>query len=493
MQQLSKILKSRDEWKAKAKQRCTEMWEMRKVHKYYKERVANLVEENRVLKGKLEASLANTPVKKNDLVVQKQDIRALLVFLVVEGVISYRSVIRVLEIFQSNNFIKVDWIPHFSSIINWTYRIGKGLLDGVTKIDKKWIAIADHSIEIGRKQVFVVLRVELDIYLQRDGAITLRDCECIGVKISPKVTGESVAKELEEIFTKSGDPVAIIKDNGSALNSGVEIYKEQHNSNIKTVDDITHIVANGLKKQFEKTKQYQTYMKMLRDGATKLRQTDLAFLIPPKLRKKGRFQAISKLNNWSKKLIDKNIFSKRGKAKKGSLLERLRIAFPNFKSLEPFIKNFIKTTDVTNKIMQLLKNEGLSIATYNQSMEQLKELPKNSKTRKTIRVWLEKHIEIQKELTPNPLPISSDIIESLFGKFKYSLKRSAQSDMNRATLLIPLLCGDLDKQKILDVLANTKHKELKKWEEKNIPDTVRKQRMAFFNNDIQIMEMSMVA
>ena len=156
------------------------------------------------------------------------------------------------------------------------------------------------------------------------------------------MTGKNVDKELEEIFAKAGEPVAIIKDNGSALNSGVEIYKEQHSANIKTVEDITHIVANGLKKQFEKTKQYQEYMKMLRDGATKLRQTDLAFLIPPKLRKKGRFQAIS------------------------------------------------------------------------------------------------------------------DIIESLFGKFKYSLKRSAQSDMNRATLLIPLLCGNLDKQKILNTLAQYK-------------------------------------
>ena len=65
--------------------------------------------------------------------------------------------------------------------------------------------------------------------------------------------------------------------------------------------------------------------------------------------------------------------------------------------------------------------------------------------------------------------------------------------MNRATLLIPLLCGDLDKQKLLNTLANTKHKELKNWEEKNIPYTVRKQRMAFFNNDIQIVEMDMVA
>lgn len=398
-----------------------------------------------------------------------------------------------MEIFQEKTSLEINWIPHFTSVVNWTYRIGKGLLDEVKKIDKKWIAIADHSIDIGTKQVFVVLRVELDIFLQREGAITLKDCECIGVKVSSKLTKENVAKDFKEIFDKAGEPVAIIKDNGSSLNCGLEIYNKKHKSDIGTIEDITHVIANGLKKQFEKTKQYKEYMTMLSDGARKLRQTDLAFLIPSKLRTKGRFQAISRLNKWANKLIEKKIFSKRGKAKKGSLLERLRVAFINFKSLEPFVKNFIKTTTITNKIMKLLKKKGLNISTYHQSIELLKKLPRNSKTRKTVRIWLEKHIKIQEKLTPYPLPISSDIIESLFGKFKYSLERSPQSDMNRAVLLIPLLCGDLDKQKLLATLEKTKHKELKKWDEENIPYTVRKERLDFFNNNIQKVEIDRLA
>jgi len=54
MLQLSKILKSRDEWRDKAKKRSKEIWEMRKVHKYYQEKVARLIDENSVLKSKLE-------------------------------------------------------------------------------------------------------------------------------------------------------------------------------------------------------------------------------------------------------------------------------------------------------------------------------------------------------------------------------------------------------------------------------------------------------
>jgi len=65
--------------------------------------------------------------------------------------------------------------------------------------------------------------------------------------------------------------------------------------------------------------------------------------------------------------------------------------------------------------------------------------------------------------------------------------------MNRAVLLIPLLCGDLDKQKLLITLENTKQKELKEWEKENIPYTVRKERLEFFNNDIQKMEINKLA
>jgi len=416
------------------------------------------------------------------------NIRILLISLVIEGIISYRGGIRVLEILQARTSLKIEWIPHFSSIINWTYRVGRGLLNEVKKLDKEWIAIMDHSIDLGVKQVFVVLRIEADIFLQREGAITLKDCECIGIKVSSKVTGESVSKDLEEIFDRAGKPIAIIKDNGSALKKGVKIYNEKHNSNIETIEDITHIIANGLKKQFEKTKQYKEYIKMLSEGANKLRQTYLSFLTPPKLRLKGKFQSISRLNKWTSKLIETKIFSKRGKAKKDSLLAKLRIAFPNFKLLEPFVKNFMKTTKITNKIMKLLKKKGLTISTYHQSIEFLKKLPKNSKIRKTVRIWLEKNIEIQNKLAPYPLPISSDIIESLFGKFKYRLERTPQSDINRAVLLIPLLCGELNKEKLLTTLKNTKHKELKKWEDENIPDTIRKERSKFFNKNIQILE-----
>lgn len=104
----------------------------------------------------------------------------------------------------------------------------------------------------------------------------------------------------------------------------------------------------------------------------------------------------------------------------------------------------------------------------------------NSLVKKRLKVWLQQHIERQKQITSFPLLVSSDIIESLFGNFKHILERSPQADMNRTTLLIPALCGNCDQITITKALNQAHHRDLEKWEQKNISYTVRKKRQAFF-------------
>jgi hypothetical protein len=176
----------------------------------------------------------------------------------------------------------------------------------------------------------------------------------------------------------------------------------------------------------------------------------------------------------------------KGRAKEGSLLQRLRTIFPKFSLLKSFIQNFAKTTTVTTSVMKILKNNGLNQSSYNKSIVLLKQLPSNSQTKKKIIQYLDKHIEIQNQISPNiAIPVSSDIIESLFGNFKHIINRSAKADMNRLALIIPTLCGNLNEEIISKTLNMTTHKELKEWEEENIPYTMRKKRQKFFDNDIQ--------
>ena len=98
---------------------------------------------------------------------------------------------------------------------------------------------------------------------------------------------------------------------------------------------------------------------------------------------------------------------------------------------------------------------------------------------------LHKRELLQQELTELPLLVNSDIIESLFGNYKHIIERSPQADMNRSVLLIPALCGRREEVVIDQALNKASQVNLEKWEQENIPYTVRKKRQEFLKKDSQ--------
>lgn len=412
---------------------------------------------------------------------QAHQTRAICVFIVLQAFVSFRSVPRILHIFHSQQANSCRWIPHFTSVINWTLRIGLACLNQIAHSTEPWVAIIDHSIDIGVKKILVVLRVPVTTLEEKGKALALSDCECIGLRVSEKTDYETIAEQLSDIFDCAGTPVAIVKDQASNLSKGVSQWKTIAGvKKVVTIDDIGHLLANALKAQFEKSKPYKQFLDMVRKGSSRLRQTPLAFLLPPKIRTKGRFQSISKVAQWGEKML--NVLQVSGRAQEGSPLEKLRQAMPGFSQIRPFIERFAKTTHVVNEVNSLLKNNGLNQKTYRECRQLGERLPVLSKVRKQLLKWLKIHLSKQSRLgmKQTPLLVSSDIIESLFGKCKHIIERSPISDINRMALVIPALCKNkIDQQFVLETFKNTKHEDIAKWEQENIPHTLRKKRQAF--------------
>ncbi len=89
---------------------------------------------------------------------EASETRALCVLIIVSTMIPFRAVPKILNILSGS-----DWIPHFTSVLNWTLRVGLALLKRVGKVVYPWIAIIDYSLAIGRNKVLVVLRVPLTL------------------------------------------------------------------------------------------------------------------------------------------------------------------------------------------------------------------------------------------------------------------------------------------------------------------------------------------
>ena len=323
----------------------------------------------------------------------------------------------------------LKWVAHFTSVINWTLRVGLGLLRQVAPISQPWVAIIDHCIDVGTNKALVVLRVPLEALSQRGAAIQLGDCECIGLRIAETVNGETIALHLAEIFARSGTPLAIIKDCEATLQKGPRLWMDKAHAAVAVIEDIGHVMAGALKAQFENTSNDKRFTTLAAKAAKSLRQTELAFLIPPRLRGKGRFLSIGKLACWGEKML--GALALNGRARKGSPLAKLRAALPGLRALRALVEHFASTAVTVSHVMETLKNNGLDRSTYEHCCQLLQQLPANSAVKQRLDKWLRRHIEIQRQLTSLPLLVSSDILESLFGNFKHILERRPQADMNR--------------------------------------------------------------
>lgn len=483
MLQMSKILRSRDEWRKKAIQRADEVRELKKTKRRHQCKIAEL----KAQLGELNPANKKTEVACECAALlpsasgatQAEQTRALCILLVLRGIVSYRSTPRILRLFDAANGLTTNWIPHFTSVINWVLRVGLGLLEQVKPIACPWVAIIDHSIDIGTKKALVVLRVRLDTLERKDSALQFQDCECVGLRIDETVNGDSVALALGEIFQRSGAPVAILKDCDRTLNKGVCLWQAQNNTAVAVIDDIGHVMAAAMKQQFEDSADYRTFTTLVSSGAKHLRQTALAFLTPPKLRTKGRFLGISRLGRWGEKLL--SVFCGAKDAEHGKMLDKLHAALPDFDNAAPFIRRFADTAKVVSQVMEALKHKGLNPATSEQCRSLAATLPDDSPAKQRLSAWLARHMPILQQLACVSLPVSSDIIESLFGRFKYMLERNPQADMNRSALLIPVLCANLDETIIRQALSNADHRALETWEQRHIPYTQRKKRREFFS------------
>jgi hypothetical protein len=408
------------------------------------------------------------------------NIQVVCVFLFYFGNISCRAVSRILFFLQQIKQLNFKKIPHWSSVSNWVCRAGLGLLQSVESWEgRPWIAILDSTMSYALKKVLVILRLPLDHFIMKSCAPTLADVQCIGVELGDTWNYETVKSVLEKVFKKSGNPTVIVKDGGYDLRKGVQFWGNE-NKECKQISDVGHVVANELKRIYAKNKIFQEFLKLINQARSRLCLTGFSFLRPPKIRTKGRFQNISKVVKWSDQIL--SLLDVSGRAKKNSLLEKLRKVIPGLRKYRLFISNFSRDCRVSNEFMEELKNKGLNQKTYKSAKQALDKLPTQSSLRKNLLLWLNKHMQIQCQLSmgQTPLLVSSDSIESLMGRIKHVIERNPLQEFGRMVLSTPLFCGRHTYAEIEEMIDKTHHKELQIWEKENTNDSMRKKRIKVF-------------
>ena len=396
---------------------------------------------------------------------KKTDMVFLVLLLWVSGRIGFRAIARVLGVLGP--YLGLVKTPCPQTVSNYVSRLSIVKMQTFVQsvgnaaggaMQTVWLI--DISIGLGSGKILSVLALNLKHHQQNQYAPGLADVQCVASAVADSWNGETIADFLRKVFASVGFyPAAFLKDGGTDLEKAILLLNEQ-GASLACIDDISHKVANLFKHEYAQDPLFETFISACGQVSKKLKQTLLACLAPPKVSTKARFMNLHRSVEWADKLL-KHVPPTKGVD--APMLAKLRASLNQLPDCESFIKRFLRDAQPMLECQKILKQEGLNLATFAQCQKLIEVIPASSSIRIGFTGWAKSQLEIANKLGLNQtgLPISTDVIESLFGVAK-RLGMGQVKDANRIGSHLPALCGTLTKQDAQDVVDITvaKHKEV---------------------------------
>jgi hypothetical protein len=356
--------------------------------------------------------------------------------------------------------------PTHTTILNWLHKIGYYQLIRPKQKADDWIIILDESIQVGKDKVLMMFGIqEKNIDFSRP--LGFHDLVPLRELVNTSWSGEEIKKVLSGLKEELGGIKYAVCDGGNNIKKGLKLVGITH------VYDITHKIAWILSKQLKKNEIYIYLTNKMIEMRVKYLQTEIAYLIPPKQRGKSRYLNINEISKWCEKMIR---YYESNKHIKKEICDKISWIY----EYKDFILELAEINELICKLEKILKNYGFS----KESLDKCYSLLKYTKSKiieeikKQINIYfddLKSKIEENKKLL-----ITSDIIESSFGKYKNYISQNPIAGITNLILSISAFTCSLNEQDIKIALENTGIKDVKEWTKKNIGKTLfQKRREAF--------------
>jgi hypothetical protein len=363
--------------------------------------------------------------------------------------------------------------PHPSTISRWAFKVGLHKLQTAPKKHSGWTAIVDLSIHVGSKRVLCLLRAE-QARIDEGRPLTLADVEVVGLHVLERNTAEELRKLLEGDLLRVGFPDGIVTDGGSDIVLAVRSLNESLGTRIVHIEDISHLCARLLRKELgEEKQQLEAFSKELGSCAAQVRQTDLAYLAPPAMRTKARFMNLSKVATWASRVLCLLAEVRQGRV--ASKVLRSRRLFGWLRGFAPLVDKILICTTVLERVQRIVKHQGLCARSALEIKIEIATLGRASLIAKRLRGWVDRHLAFASRLG-RPVLATSDIIESLFGRWKAVIGYHRSAELTTSVLLLPALCGALTPELVQEALRTIKVADLEAWKHREIGTTLRTKR-----------------
>jgi hypothetical protein len=399
--------------------------------------------------------------------------------LVVGAGVALRAVPRVLCIVWGDPGPNAS-LPEASTVRWWLQRLGLFALREPLEQAEDWVWIIDHSIQLGDTKVCVVLGLRLSQLPPMGQALRHEDVRTLAVLPVESSTGEIVAEQFEELVHRTGIPRQIASDRGGDVKKGGELFAARH-AGVALISDAAHHGACLLKRRLEPDSRWPAFVARLGQTKASIQQTPDAYLLGPSLRPKARYMNLAPLLKWSRRVLD---LLNRGAAG-GMASARAEVRYGWLHEYRAAIEEWSRCEATVRRSVEFFRTRGVYVGCVEELSAELSSLSANEHDASLMEAWLAYARTSIASVRPGErLVASTEVIESLFGKWKSLEHQASHSGVTSYVLSLGALVGSWPLSRIKTALEATPVKHVVAWIAEHLPTTVQSQRRLAFSTTV---------
>lgn len=339
-------------------------------------------------------------------------------------------------------------VASFYAVRLWLLRLGLYQLTRPKTHADDWMWIVDHTMQLGERKCLIIVGLRQSAWDAENRVLSHEDVDLIDVVPVTESNGKVVYQQLKGAATKTGVPRAIVSDEGRDLHGGIELFRKAHPTTT-WLYDIKHKTACLLKHALAADASWPTFTEKVHHFKQQVSLTALAALAPPQQRSKARYMNVDVLVDWAKESLLR-LDCPRALRKAGIAPRQAEEKLGWLRKFAPQVQRWGEMLAVVGAAEQYVRHEGI----HRKAGEELAaRLPKPASTaarrlRKQLLEFVE--AESQQAREGERLLGSSEVLESIIGKFKHVAGERGQHGLTGMVLSLGALVG---KQAVATVQA----------------------------------------
>jgi hypothetical protein len=398
--------------------------------------------------------------------------------LVLSAAVSLRGASRVLELW-STVFELPEAAPAWYTGRLWLLRVGYYKLTRPKAQATDWVWIIDHTIQLGVQKCLVILGVRLSALPPPGTCLRHEQVEPIALYPVQTSTGEVVYQQLTEAIAHTGVPREILSDGGSDLQAGVAQFQQAH-PETQAIYDIKHKTALVLKHELAEEGLWKAFTQQAAQTKQRVQQTPLAFLAPPTQRRKARYMNVDILLRWGTTVLA-YLAQPRQPGRGQVTAEQLAESYGWLQDFRAPLRDWGELLQIVDTTNQWVRSQGLYPGCAQALAPQVTVLACTARGQRVAQHLLAfVETEAAKAAPQERFLGSSEVIESVFGKFKRLEQHQAHSGFTGLVLAVGAMVSTTTQEVIQKALETVPTRQVRQWCQQHLGPSVQAQRQQAF-------------